>query len=325
MLSRVGARTSLLLTTIRNSIVFEAETSAAIADFCNRQRLAYNKAVEHMLIHPSTSRYDLFKELTRWKQLEEKSAPEDRKWTAPLSVLRPGLTRGRAATLAFLKADALVLRECIKEVDQRERLLESAKAGKYRKVKPPRHGNNPVRDADPKKLFRSRKNPFTLSFDDAQAIRVVSRRVIAVAGVTVRLARPLPKDAHVRALQVIERTSSVRRGRNRPGHDRSYDVRLVVWVDDPLARSDFLNSVGLDIGKAILVAASDGGMLRHAGGVAGGLAGAQGASPGEAEALQARFAAVAQASEIHPGLQPQDREHQDQRRTPHRSGDHGPA
>ena len=247
-----------MLTTIRNSIVFDTATSAAIGDFCHQQRLVYNNAVEHMLSHPATSRYDLFKELTKWKRAEEQRHPEDRKWRAPLSVLRPGLTRGRAATLAFLKADAAVLRECIKEVDQRERLLESAAAGKRGKVKPPRHGNNPARDADPKRLFRSRKNPLTLSFDDADAIRVVSRRAIAVAGLTVRLSRPLPKDADVRALQVIERASSVRRSRNRPGHDRSYDVRLVVWVDDPLARSDFLNPVGLDIGKVILVAASDG-------------------------------------------------------------------
>ena len=183
MLSRVRARTYLLLTTIRNSLVSEAETSAAIADFCNRQRLAYNKAVEHMLSHPSASRYDLFKELTKWKRADGQRRTEDRRWRAPLSVLRPGLTRGRTTTLAFLKADASVLRECIKEADQRERLLESAKAGKYRKVKPPKHGNNPARDADPKKLFRSLKNPLTLSFDDAQAIRVVSRRAIAVAGV----------------------------------------------------------------------------------------------------------------------------------------------
>ena len=76
--------------------------------------------------------------------------------------------------------------------------------------------------------------------------------------VAFRLARPLPAGVDVRAMQVIERAFSVRRGRNRPAHDRSYDVRLVVWVDDPLARSDFLNPVGLDIGKAILVAASDG-------------------------------------------------------------------
>ena len=247
-------RTLLLLTTIRNSIVFEAAIAAAIADFCHQQRLAYNNAVEHMLSHPAASRYDLFKELTRWKREEAESAEKDRRWKAPLSVLRPGLTRGRAATLAFLKADAAVLRECIKEVDQRERLLESAKAGK---AKPPRHGNNPGRDSNPKRLFRSRKRPFTLSFDDAQAIRVVSRRVITVAGLTVRLARPLPKDVDVRALQVIERASSVRRGRNRQGHDRNYDVRLVLWVDDPLERCDFLNPVGLDIGKVILVAASD--------------------------------------------------------------------
>ena len=247
-----------MLAAIRNSIVFDAATSAAIGDLCHQQRMAYNQAVEHVLKHPSTSRYGLFKELTKWKEDEAESAPEDRRWTAPLSVLRPGLTRGRAATAAFLKADASVLRECIREVDQRAKLLESEKAGKRRKVKPPRHGNNPGRDTDPKRLFRSRKRPFTLSFDDAQAIRVVSRRVIEVAGLTMSLARPLPKDVDVRAMQVMERASSVRRGRNRPGHDRSYDVRLVVWVDDPPVRSDFLNPVGLDIGKAILVAASDG-------------------------------------------------------------------
>ena len=122
-----------MLTTIRNSIVFETATSAAIADFCHQQRLAYNCAVEHMLSHPSVSRFDLFKELTNWKRADEQRHPEDRKWRAPLSVLRPGLTRGRAATLAFLKADAAVLRECIKEVDQRERLLESSRDGQARK------------------------------------------------------------------------------------------------------------------------------------------------------------------------------------------------
>ena len=110
--------------------------------------------------------------------------------------------------------------------------------------------------------------------------------------VAFRLARPLPAGVDVRAMQAIERASSVRRSRNRPAHDRSYDVRLALWVDDPPARSDFLNPVGLDIGKAILVAASDGecyGMPKECAGV---LAGAQGASPGAAEALQARFAPV---------------------------------
>ena len=244
--------------TVRNSIVFEAETSAAIADFCHQQRQAYNTAVDHMLAHPNTSRYDLFKELTKWKRTEEQLPAVDRRWRGPLAVLRPGLTRGRTAVLAFLKADAPVLRECIKEVDQREWLLESGSEGKSRKARPPRHGNNPARDSDPKRLFRSRKNPFTLSFDDADAIRVLSRRAIAVAGLTLGLARPLPEGADVRAMQVIERESSVKQGRNRPAHDRSYDVRLVLWLEDPPMRCGFTNPVGLDIGKAILVAASDG-------------------------------------------------------------------
>ena len=243
---------------IRNSIVFDADTSAALGDYCNQQRAAYNMAVEHSLAHPSISRFDMFKQLTQWKQAEADLPEDERRWTGPVAVLRPGLTRGRAAVQAFLKADEPVLRECIREVKQRDELAAKHASGRVRKARAPRHGNNPGRDTETWRLFRSRKRAFTLTIDDASGISVQSRRKLKIPGLVLTLARPIAADADVRAVQIIERTSSVRRGRNRPYHGRSYDIRLIIRVADPPERDEFENPVGLDIGKAIRVAASDG-------------------------------------------------------------------
>ena len=87
-------------------MVFDAATSAAIGDFCYQQRLAYNSAVDHMLSHPSASRYDLFKELTKRKREDEQRHPGDRKWRSPLSVLRPRADQGEGGDVGVPEVSA---------------------------------------------------------------------------------------------------------------------------------------------------------------------------------------------------------------------------
>ena len=234
-----------MLTTIQNRVKYSAGSSQDIGEQASRQRQAYNQAVEYTLAHPNVTNYGLQAVLTHWRQGD----PE--KWEGTLPVQRPGLYRGRDSVRKFLKADAPVLRECMKELKHRART-----DGKTRK--PPRHGNNPGRDPDPRRLFRSRKAPTSLSIQDAETIQVVSTKTIRVGSMTLRLAWPIPEDTDVRAVNIRERESSIQKGQNRSLTDRSYEIDLVVEIPDPEPKPLTAPSVGLDGGIVHTLADSNG-------------------------------------------------------------------
>ena len=189
-----------MLTTIQNRVRYSAKSSQAIGEQASRQRQAYNQAVEYTLAHPNVTRNGLQAVLTRWRQ-EDKE-----KWTGTTAVQRPRLYRGRDSVRKFHRADAPVLRECLKELKQR------AKTSK-KTARPPRHGNNPRRDPDSRRLFRSRKAPTGLSIQEAESIKVISARTLKVGSMTLKLAWPIPEDTNVRTVNIQERDSSIRKGR----------------------------------------------------------------------------------------------------------------
>ena len=235
-----------MLTTIQNRVKYSAGSSQDIGEEASRQRQAYNQAVEYTLAHPNVTRYGLQAVLTRWRQ-EDKE-----KWEGTTAVQRPGLYRGRDSVRKFHRADAPVLRECLKELKQR------AKTSK-KTARPPRHGNNPGRDPDSRRLFRSRKAPTGLSVQDAETIQVVSARTLRVGSMTLRLAWPIGADTDVRTVNIYERESSIRKGQNRSLTDRSYEIDLVVEIPDPEPKPLTAPSVGLDGGMVHTLADSNGG------------------------------------------------------------------
>ena len=152
-----------MLTTIRNRVRHSAGSSQVIGEQASRQRQAYNQAVEYTLAHPNVTRYGLQAVLTRWRQ-ENKE-----KWVGTLAVQHPGLYRGRDSVRKFRRADAPVLRECLKELKHR------AKTDR-KPARPPKHGNNPGRDPDSRRLLRSRPQlrlqrvPVRLAFETSHML-----------------------------------------------------------------------------------------------------------------------------------------------------------
>ena len=133
--------------TIRNKLVHNPETAQAVGQASHARRQAYNLAVEHCLAHPNAPYNQVQALLTK----RRKSEPE--RWDhSRVAIQRPGLLQGYNAVKAFHKADAAVLRECVREVRYREKT--SSTAGKAR---PPRHGNRPERDPDSQRLFLKRR------------------------------------------------------------------------------------------------------------------------------------------------------------------------
>ena len=68
----------------------------------------------------------------------------------------------------------------------------------------------------------------------------------------------MPEKADIRAVQIRERKSSIRRGRNRPLKDRSYNAVLILNVEDPEEKTPWQNPVGLDAGIVHNLTTSDG-------------------------------------------------------------------
>lgn len=229
---------------IKNRVRYSPNSSQAIGEYAGQQRLAYNAAIEYTLQHPNVSKYDTQHQLTLWRQ----AAPD--KWSAPVAVHRPGLYKGRESTRKFHKADARILSETIKELDNKNRPPE--------KSKPPKHGNNKTRNTDPKRLFKSRRGPITLTVEDATVIKLQGTRTITAAGLTVELAKPVPPDTDVRALQIRERPSSIKQGRNRPLEERSYNINLIIRQPDPEPKNPVGKTIGLDAGVTHVLTDSEG-------------------------------------------------------------------
>ena len=239
-----------MFTVLRNRITYSPGSSQDIGVAAAQQRLAYNAAVDFILAHPNVSRFDLQKQLTRWR------AQNPARWHGNLRIQRSGLEQGRNAIRAFDKASLKTLRECEKERKLRQ---EKNPAG----TRKPKHPVRPRRSMDPKRLYRRRKTGTTVSVDDHKAIRVENPRRITAAGLTLELARPLPPDANIRALNIMERRSSRSKGRNRPLSNRSYDLHLIIEVPDPEPKFPLANPTGVDVGVANTVSTADGRHFRQ--------------------------------------------------------------
>ena len=166
------------------------------------------------------------------------------------SAVYTGLFKGRNAVRQADRASLATFRECLKEVD-----LRGKPAGKQ---KPPKHPVRPGRDLSPERLHRSRKQPITLTVEDSATIRRLSRHSISVDGLVLQLSTRIPEKADIRAVQVRERESSIKRGRNRPLSHRSYDAVLILNVKDPEEKAPWQKPIGLDAGVVHNLTTSDG-------------------------------------------------------------------
>ena len=222
-----------MINTLRNRIRHSPESSQAIGEAASQQIQAYNFAVDYTLAHPNVTKYDLFKAFT------EHRTQKPERWVAYTTLLRGGLTRGYNSVKSFDKATLNTLRECRKEQSN----------------KPFRHTNQ---NPDTRRLLRSRKGKLVVFVDDATSVRVINPTTIKVAGITLNLIRPILLDTTIKSIQVLERKSSLRCGRNSPLSTRKYDVHIQIEVPDPVSKNLLDNPVGLDTGIANTLADSDG-------------------------------------------------------------------
>ena len=233
-----------MLTAQKTRVRYSPELSLKIGQYASQQRLAYNQSVEHTLAHPNIAKNEIQHQLTLWREKN----PE--RWSGHVATQRPGLFKGRNAVRQADRASLVTLRECRKEVN-----LRGKPAGKG---KPPKHPVRPGRDISPERLYRSRKQAITLTVEDAATIRRLGRHSIYVDGLIIQLSTRVPEKADIRAVQIRERKSSIRRGRNQPLEDRSYNVVLILNVNDPEEKTPWQNPVGLDAGIVHNLTTSDG-------------------------------------------------------------------
>ena len=211
-----------MLTTIRNRVHYTPESSQAIGARAAQQRLTRNQAIAYTLAHPNVEKNEIQHQLTLWQNSE----PD--KWHGSVACQRPGLFKGHLTVRQFHQADTSTLRQCQQETRFAPELKRS-----QRKVKPPRHGNNPQRDPDPQRLFRSRKAPITLVIEDSAHIRLVNSNTLIVDGMTPHITNTIPADANITTVHIRERNSSIRQSSNRPLNQRSYQINLSVRVPEP--------------------------------------------------------------------------------------------
>ena len=233
-----------MLTAQKTRVRYSPELSLKIGQYASQQRLAYNQGVEYTLAHPNIAKNEIQHQLTLWREQD----PE--RWSGHTATQRPGLFKGRNAVRQADRASLATFRECLKEVD-----LRGKPAGKQ---KPPKHPVRPGRDLSPERLHRSRKQPITLTVEDSATIRRLSRHSISVDGLVLQLSTRIPEKADIRAVQVRERESSIKRGRNRPLSHRSYDAVLILNVKDPEEKAPWQKPIGLDAGVVHNLTTSDG-------------------------------------------------------------------
>ena len=197
--------------------MYSSALSQVIGEAIAQQRLAYNYAVDYTLDHPNTSKYDIYKELTEQRIDKER-------WNGNLRVHRAGITRGRDAVKKYDKAIA----QTIKKEQKGKRITQNPNV---------------------QRLYNTRKQKrLALVVDDCTTLKVLNQHTIRVAGLTLKLASPIELDTDIRAIQVLERKSSCRLGRNSSLAKRSYNVNLVISVPDPEPKDSDISILGLDTG-----------------------------------------------------------------------------
>ena len=208
--------------------MYSSALSQVIGEAIAQQRLAYNHAVDYMLDHPSVSKYDLYKELTEQRIDKER-------WDGNLQIHRSGATRGRDAVKKYDKAIA----QTIKKEQKGKRITQNPNV---------------------QRLYKTRKQKrLALVIDDCTTLKVLNQHTIRVAGLTLKLASPIEPTTDIRAIQVLERKSSCRLGRNSSLAKRSYNVNLVISVPDPEPKDSDISILGLDTGITNRLADSESG------------------------------------------------------------------
>ena len=77
--------------------------------------------------------------------------------------------------------------------------------------------------------------------------------------ITLKLASPIEPTTDIRAIQVLERKSSCKLGRNSSLAKRSYNVKLVISGSDPEPKDPDDSIIGLDTGITNRLADSESG------------------------------------------------------------------
>ena len=293
-----------MLTAQKTRVRYSPELSLKIGQHASQQRLAYNQAVEHTLAHPNIAKNEIQHQLTLWR------AQDPERWSGHVATQRPGLFKGRNAVRQADRASLTTLRECRKEVALREK-----PAGKG---KPPKHPVRPGRDLSPERLYRSRKAPISLTIEDSSTIRRLDRYSISVDGLVIQLSTRIPEKADIRAVQIRERKSSIKRGRNRPLTHRSYNAVLILNVDDPEEKAPWQNPLGLDAGVVHNLTTSDGRHIEQPKTELERPPGQNCPTTGTAETPQAGRTQLDQASKAGPDRKEETHQHQGRLRASHR-------
>ena len=109
-------------------------------------------------------------------------------------------------------------------------------------------------------MYKTRKQKrLALVIDDCTALTVLDQHTIRVAGLTLKLASPIEPITDIRAIQILERKSSCRLGRNSSLTKRSYNVNLVISIPDPEPKDPDTSILGLDTGITNRLADSESG------------------------------------------------------------------
>ena len=104
-----------MLTAQKTRVRYSPELSMKIGQYASQQRLAYNQGVEYTLAHPNIAKNEIQHQLTLWRA----ESPE--RWSGHVATQRPGLFKGRNAVRQADRASLTTLRECLKEVNLREK------------------------------------------------------------------------------------------------------------------------------------------------------------------------------------------------------------
>ena len=214
--------------TFRSKIKYSPESSLCIGEQASAQRQAYNMAIDIVLQHPNITKFDLYK---KWTQIRSENSQIA---SYPLLLQRPGLARAHDAVKKFHTAQA-------KYIDSKN----------YKK--------EPRINPDTQRLYRSRKHHKSiLVIHDKNAIRLINtnRFMLAGKGQILELCRPVPPDATVRTINIIERTKHMKR--NMRLEKKTYTAFITLEIEDPIPIEPVSDDLaGYDLGIANIVTTDD--------------------------------------------------------------------
>ena len=228
--------------TLRYKLKYSPKVSETLGQLACNQNAAFNQGVEWTLAHPNMALRDMYQLLTGERRANRKFRDY------PVAIQRPGISAGRAAVRASDRADAAVLRECVREVKFRENLKSPESTGK--KPRPPSHGNSRGRNTAPGRLYRRRKDhPLVLTVHDRGGITRVKGRndqLKLPGGLVITLNRKLTEGQEVQSVTIRERTRQ--RHQRLPLSKRTFLAFVQVWEKISVLQHPLGNVTGYDLG-----------------------------------------------------------------------------